>query len=93
MSLWRKFVLGFVPRKKVGLPPCQRLSTSVQYDSCAARRGAQQEPNMTDLKKLKEDFKAYFADLKENAKEEGFKVCRKSEWEFFLIAQQEREAN
>jgi hypothetical protein len=47
---------------------------------------------MTDLKKLKEDFKAYFADLKENAKEEGFKVCRRSEWEFFLIAAQNREA-
>ena len=47
---------------------------------------------MTDLKKLKEEFKAYFADLKENAKAEGFKVCRQSEWEYFLTAQQEREA-
>jgi hypothetical protein len=51
MGLWRKFVLGFVPRKKVALPPCQRLSTSVQYDSCATRRGAQPEPSMRAIVK------------------------------------------
>jgi hypothetical protein len=51
MGLWRKFVLGFVPRKKVGLPPCKRLSTSVQFYSCAARRGAQPEPSMRAIVK------------------------------------------
>lgn len=46
---------------------------------------------MKTMKQLKEEFKAYYADLKENAEEEGFKVNRQSEWELFLAHASEEE--
>ena len=46
---------------------------------------------MKTIKQLKEEFKAYYADLKENAKEEGYQVNRQSEWEFFLAHASDRE--
>lgn len=46
---------------------------------------------MKTMQQLKEEFKAYYADLKENAKQEGFKVNRQSEWEFFLTHAKDRE--
>jgi len=38
------------------------------------------------MKQLKEEFKIYFADLKENANQEGYKVNRSHEWQVFLEA-------
>jgi hypothetical protein len=46
---------------------------------------------MKTMKQLKEEFRAYYADLKENAKEEGYQVNRQSEWEFFLAHAKNRE--
>lgn len=38
------------------------------------------------IKQLKEEFNVYFADLKESAKQEGYKVNRSHEWQVFLEA-------
>ena len=47
----------------------------------------------TEYKALRQTFKVYFSDLKDNAREEGYSVSRADEWICFLAVHQLQRAN
>ncbi len=46
-----------------------------------------------EYKALRQTFKVYFSDLKDNAREEGYSVSRTDEWISFLAVHQQQRAN